>query len=91
MNRHETTMHRALFGIAAIAMSAVTLGVTVVLPASIHSDRHHAAQLAVANAAIRAPIEVAIIPARIDVVSECEQTMAMEPARQATPGADRSS
>ena len=90
MNGHETSMHRALFGIAAIAMSAITLGLTVVLPMGIHSDRHHAAQLAAAKA-VRVPIDVAIIPARIDVAGECEQAMAMEPARQGTPITDRSS
>jgi len=88
MNRYETPMPRMSFGLAAIALSVVTLGLTVMLPASLNSGHGGNAPLAAAKPAA---IEVSIIPARIVVTGECEQNMAYEPARRVTPAIDRSS
>ncbi len=89
MNRYETPMPRMSFGLAAIALSVVTLGLTVMLPASLElgARRQRAAGCGEAPAAI----EVSIIPARIVVTGECEQNMAYEPARRVAPATDRSS
>ena len=38
MNRHETSIPRAAFGIAAVAMTAITIGVSVIMPAKMDSD-----------------------------------------------------
>ena len=91
MNRYETPTPRMSFGLAAIALSVVTLGLTVMLPASLNSGHGGNAQLAAAKRAEPAVIEVSIIPSRIVVTSECEQNMAYEPARRAAPTVDRAS
>lgn len=91
MNRYETSMPRMSFGLAAIALSVVTLALTVMLPASLSPARNASTSLAAAKAGAPAAIEVAIIPARIVVTGECEQNMAYEPARRTTPVVDRSS
>jgi hypothetical protein len=38
MNRYQTLIPRVAFGIAAVAMTAITIGVSVVMPAKIDSD-----------------------------------------------------
>lgn len=91
MNRYETSMPRMSFGLAAIALSVVTLGLTVMLPASLTSGRDDNPSLAASKATTPTAIEVSIIPARIVVTGECEQSMAYEPARRTTPTVDRSS
>jgi hypothetical protein len=91
MNRYETPMPRMSFGLAAIALSVVTLGLTVMLPASLNSGRGDSAALAAAKPAAPAAIEVSIIPARIVVTADCEQNMAYEPARRVAPAIDRES
>ena len=88
MNRYETPMPRMSFALAAIALSVVTLGLTVMLPASLNSGHGGNVPLAAAKPAA---IEVSIIPARIVVTGECEQNMAYEPARRVAPAIDRSS
>ena len=91
MNRYATPMPRMSFGLAAIALSAATFALTVMLPASLNSGRGDSASLAAANSAAPAAIEVSIIPARIVVTGECEQNMAYEPSRRVVPISDRSS
>ena len=65
MNSYETETPRALFATVAVALTAITLGVFVVMPAHFDSGFAPATTLASASAA---PIEVAISPARIDVI-----------------------
>ena len=89
MNRYETSMPRMSFGLAAIALTAVTFALTVVLPTSLSAGRSDSASLAAAKPA--APIEVSIIPGRIDVSGDCEENMAYEPSRRSVPVVDRSS
>ena len=69
MNRYVYRMPRASFVIAALAMTALTLGASVVAPSH---EEAPARMAGVAYAAVNAPeaIEVAITPARIDVVGE---------------------
>ena len=71
MNRYLTKSPRATFVVAALAMTALTLGASVVVPA--HEEAAIRATPVIAQA-VDAPdaIEVAIIPARIDVVGERE-------------------
>ena len=38
MNRYQTLIPRVAFGIAAVAMTAITIGVSVVMPTKIDSD-----------------------------------------------------
>src|SRR4029453_6049355 len=86
MTNYETPMSRMSFGLAAIALSAVTFGLPVILPPTLYSE-HDRAALAAKRAA---PIEVSITPARITVTGECEKSMAYEPAPQSVPVVDRS-
>lgn len=70
MNRYKVTMPRATFALAALALTVLTWGASVVAPA--HEEAGWRAGDAVAAVEARAPIEVAIVPARIDVVGERE-------------------
>ena len=90
MNRYTTPMPRMSFGLAAIALSALTLGLTILLPASLNSGHGDNASLTASSTAPTA-IEVSIIPARIVVTGECEQNVAYEPSRRVVPISDRSS
>ena len=91
MNRYESSIPRTAFGIAAITLSAITLGLLVILPASLTSERQEALVLAAPHAGSQAIREVAINPARIDVVVDCDQKMAFDRAQHAMPARDRSS
>ena len=74
MNRLPAPTFRPAFGIAAVALSAVTLSVAVFLPLTFAS-----ACPGEATFAARAPVEVAIVPARIDVVAAPVRTAKLEP------------
>ena len=68
MKRYEPSTPRAALGLSAVAMTAITLGVLVVLPAKIESGgAADPYALTVADAAARASIEAAIVPAGIDI------------------------
>jgi hypothetical protein len=89
MNSYQSPIPRTAFGIAAIAVSAITLSLSVILPATLVPDRHQPSVLVASNAAPHAPVEATIIPASIEVVAECEQRTASAPARRARPNGDR--
>ncbi len=74
MLTYETSTPRAFLGLAAAAMATIVLGALVVLPATLHSNRLDV--FTSANAAQTAPIEVAIHPARIDVIVMREPNVA---------------
>jgi len=40
MHRYETSTPRVAFGIAAVAMTAITIGVLVVMPVRMEADSH---------------------------------------------------
>ena len=83
MSRYETSMPRLTLGVVAIALTGVTFALTVLLPASVYSERANDASTTLAKSAAPRVIEVAIIPSRIDVTAPCEQAMAYEPPRRA--------
>ncbi len=64
MNRYSPSTFRPAFGVAAAALSAVTLAVAVVLPMGLGAACEDAT-----IASAPAPIEAVIEPARIDVVA----------------------
>jgi hypothetical protein len=66
MNSYQPSTPRAAFGLAAVAMAAISIGAMVVLPATL--DSADVLPIASAKAGAPAPIEVAISPARIDVI-----------------------
>lgn len=87
MYRYQPSTPRAAIGLAALAMTVLTIGVAVVLPSEMQSGGGNAATYTAASAATPAPIEVAIIPARIDVIAERSPTVAKGTVRPvgATP------
>ena len=72
MNRYEPAMPRATFGLIAVAMTAITIGMMVVLPAKVDSGSSGAYTLAAAKASTTAPVEVAVDTARGDVPAAVE-------------------
>jgi hypothetical protein len=80
MTRYETEppRSRAIFGLAAFAMTALTIGLAVVAPAHFGSGEADARTLARARPADPDRIEVVISPARIDVVAARARKAAFE-------------
>ena len=76
MNSYEPSTPRGAFGLAAVALAAITFGAMVVLPAKQDSVSADAVTLASAKAETKAPTEVAISPARIDVIGVREPNVA---------------
>ena len=76
MQSYETSTPRAVLGLAATAMAALALGILVVLPASLQATRGDGDAFASAKAAPAGPVEVAIHPARIDVIVMREPNVA---------------
>ncbi len=66
MNRYETSNPRAAFSIAAVAMTALTIGLSVVVPAKIDYRGHTLGTLAASKAVTPPPTEGS--PLRVDVV-----------------------
>ena len=75
MKRYEITVPRKTFIIGAFALMVLSLGASIA-PARLESDAVAGSPPAQRAADVPAPTEVAIIPARIDVVGTREpQTM----------------
>jgi len=72
MDSYQPSTPRAALGLIAVAMAAITIGALVVLPATLDSANPDMFTLAKATAGTAAPIEVAISPARIDVIAARE-------------------
>ena len=67
MNRYETSNPRAAIGIAAVAMTVITIGLSVVVPAKVGYSNPELGALAASKAVTPAPTEVGANPLRIDV------------------------
>ena len=79
MNRYESATPRAAFGIAALAMTALVIGLSVVLPSKLETGNEQRA-LAAAPAIRMDASEIAIIPA-IDVYGVREPQMVQDHSR----------
>jgi hypothetical protein len=91
MNRYESAIPRTAIGIAAVVMTALTFGLAVFVPAHMAAGAHDLGRLAAAGPTGAAPIEVAITPARIDVVAERVGPTAFGVFRQLLAKKDQSS
>ncbi len=80
MNNYEPDTPRAALGIVAAALTAVTIGILVVAPARLDARNDEALILAQATGR-PAPIEVAIVPDRIDVTAVRSQVVSAVPVR----------
>ena len=76
MNRYKPSYFRPAFGIAAAALSAVTLAIAVVLPVGLSATCPDDVTLVRSTPAAT---EVAIIPSRIEVVAQPVQAVVLEP------------
>ena len=68
MNRYQISTPRAASVIAAIALTALTLGVSVVAPAKMDSGSAEVRTLAAQKTVTPTPIQAVINPARIEVI-----------------------
>ena len=82
MKSYVASIPRRSIGFAAVAMTALTLGMSVVVPASLASGTH---ETFAQGASYGPPTEIAISPSRIDVIGVREQNTAQEPGRQDLP------
>jgi hypothetical protein len=85
MNRYETSMFRPSFGIGALAMTAITIGLAVVVPANMIPVGPDVLTLSASTAVAPVRTQVAISPARIDVVAVRERKTASTPVRNVQP------
>jgi len=85
MNRYEPSIPRVAFGVAAIAMTAITLGMALVLPASMEPGDQEAGRLAASGAVSQPPTAVVINPARINVVGVRERELVSAQVRDVDP------
>ena len=81
MNRYVITVPRTTFIVAALALAALTLGAAVA-PARVDSPAPATATLADARAQETIATEVAIVPARIEVVGLREPQTVFTTVRQ---------
>jgi hypothetical protein len=80
MKRYQPAPVHPGFRIAAVAMTAITIVLTVIVPARMEVDGRDGATLSASKAEQTPIMEVAISPARIDIVAVREQTTAFQPA-----------
>ena len=73
MYDYKPSTPRVALGLTAVAMATFTMGALVVLPAQLASVTASADTLAVTGSRAKAPTEVAIAPACIDVHGEVER------------------
>lgn len=67
MNRYKTSPPHTAFVIAALAMTAMTIGLAVVVPAKMDSGSHEARTLAESVAAPRVIAAIVVTSARVDL------------------------
>ena len=85
MNRYEPLIPRVAFGIAAVAMTAITIGVSVVMPASIDSDSREPRVLAALKVTAPAAAGVVTGSESIDVVAVHESGSSTIPCTSSKP------
>jgi hypothetical protein len=84
MNNYRSSTPRVALGIAAVAMTAVTFGVFIVMPATIESGGEGVRKEAAAKVVTPAVTEAVIIPARIEVLGVRETALASTPSTTLT-------
>ena len=93
MKRYEPILPRAAFGMAAAAITALTMGLLVVVPAELQSGTSEANRVAAQRTDTRAPVErapveVAREPFRVDVIAHRDQRKAFGFVRHSAKHAD---
>ena len=85
MNRYETSIPRVACGIAAVAMTAITIGVSVVMPAKMDSDNREPRMLAGSKVTTPASTGVVTGSASIDVGAVREPALSTVPCTSSNP------
>lgn len=85
MNRFQSSTPRAAFGIAAVAMTVVTFGLLVVVPATIESGSEDVRTQTSAKLVTPAATAVVMSPTRIDVLDVREMEWASAPVNNIRP------
>jgi hypothetical protein len=84
MHRYETSTPRVAFAVAAVAMTAITIGVLVVMPASMEADSDEPGMLAGSKVTTLASTS-AVTGATIDVVAVHESGLDGGPCTPSKP------
>jgi 3-polyprenyl-4-hydroxybenzoate decarboxylase len=84
MNRFQSSTPRVALGIAAVAMTVVTFGLLVIVPATIDGSEDVRTQAA-AKLVTPAATEVVVIPTRLDVLGVREMELASAPVDNVQP------
>ena len=84
MNNYQSSSPRVALGIAAVAMTAVTFGVFIVMPATIESGGEGVRTQAATKIVTPAVTEAVIIPGRIEVLAVRETELASAPSTTLT-------
>ncbi len=68
MNSYETNMPRTAFGVVAVALTAMTLGLAIFVPAKTESAAQPGHAVVAVTPVTAAPVTATIVPARIEVI-----------------------
>jgi hypothetical protein len=85
MNRYQPSSPRVAFGIAAVAMTAITIGVSVVMPARMDSDSREPRMLAALKVTGPASTGVVTGAESIDAVAVHEAGLSTVPCPASKP------
>ena len=85
MNRYQISSPRKASAIAAAAMTAITMGLSVVVPAKVQSGDRDLRALAAPKAVTPAPVDVVTRPLHIDVIGIREPGLVSVQVRNALP------
>jgi hypothetical protein len=85
VNRYQASSPRVTFGIAAIAMTAITIGVSVVMPAKMESDSREPRVLEALKVTAPAPSGVVTGSESIDVIAVHEAGLPTVPCTSSKP------
>ncbi len=85
MNGYETNMPRFAFGVAAVALTAMTLGLAIVAPAKTEFAARPGPALAAAMPATQEVVTATIVPARIEVIGVREHKLVSAQTRVREP------
>ena len=85
MNRYQISSPRKVFAIAAVAMTAITIGLSVVVPAKVHGDARDPQTLTASKAMTPGPAEVIASPLHINGVGVREPELVSVQGRSAPP------
>ena len=85
MNPYQISSPRKIFAIAAVAMTAITIGFSVVVPTQIQSGSRDARTMTASKAMTAVPAEVVVGPLRVEVIGVRDPELVSVQVRSAPP------